>query len=230
MTTIGILGAGQAGSTLAGAAIAAGYDVVIANSRAPETLKDLVDRLGPRARAAHLADAAAAADFAVIAFPYSPAGRLPAEELAGKVVLDINNYMAWRDGNYPEVDSGLKTVHELRQEQLPASKVVKAFTHVQFHERSRIRVPSDRLPAVVRLAAPAGSPDRKALVVSSDYPEAVALVTRFYDDLGFDAVDNSPLSESWRSAPGTPMWPHHVDGQSREELVNNLRRAQRVLR
>ncbi|WP_250002412.1 NADPH-dependent F420 reductase [Actinoplanes sp. M2I2] len=227
MTTIGILGSGQAGRTLARVSIAAGYDVVIANSRAPETLKDLVDQLGPRARAAYAVEAAADADFVVTAFPYRPADRLPVEELAGKVVLDTNNYMAWRDGNYPEIDSGLRTIHELRQEQLPAAKVAKAFTHVQFHERSPVRGPADLLPGVVRLARPAGAPDRKALVVSSDHPEAVELVTRFYDDLGFDAVDNSPLSESWRSGPGTPMWRHHVDGQSREELISNLRRAQR---
>ncbi|MGI5191984.1 NADPH-dependent F420 reductase [Promicromonospora sp. CA-289599] len=231
MTTIGILGAGQAGSTLARAAIGAGYDVVIANSRGPRTLRGLVSELGSRARAAWAADAATAADFAFIAFPYAPTGTLPVElpvdELAGKIVLDNNNYMVWRDGNLPEVDSGRRTVHELRQEQLPASKVAKAFTHVQFHARSPIRVPSDALPALVRLARPAGAPDRKALVVSSDHPEAVALVTRFYDDLGFDAVDNSPLSESWRSAPGTPMWRQAVDGQSRAELVRDLRRAQR---
>lgn len=227
MTTIGILGAGQAGTTLARVATAAGYDVVIANSRGPETLQRLVSDLGPRARAAYAAEAAAAADFAVTAFPYAPGDWLPVEELAGKVVIDNNNYMVWRDGNFPDVDSGLRTVHELRQEQLPASKVVKAFNHVQFHERFHLRVPSDALPAIIRLARPAGAPDRKALVVSSDYPEAVELVTRFYDDLGFDAVDNSPLSESWRSSPGTPMWRHHVDGQSREELIRNLQRAQR---
>lgn len=230
MSTIGILGAGQAGSTLARAAIAAGYDVVIANSRGPQTLAGLVEELGPQARAATAAGAAAAADFAVLAFPYSPGDRLPVEELAGKVVIDNNNYMVWRDGNLPEVDSGEKTIHQLRQEQLPASKIVKAFTHVQFHARSEIRVPSDALPALIRLARPAGATDRKALVVSSDFPDAVELVTRFYDDLGFDAVANSPLREAWRSEPGTPMWRHHVDGQSREELIRNLQLAQRSAR
>lgn len=80
---------------------------------------------------------------------------------------------------------------------------------------------------MVRLARPAGAPDRKALVVSSDHPEAVEVVTRCYDDLGFDTVDNSPLRESWRSGPGTPMWHHHVDGQSREELIRNLQLAER---
>jgi predicted dinucleotide-binding enzyme len=227
VTTIGILGTGQAGSTLARAAIAAGYDVVLANTRRPEALRGLVAELGPRARAATAADAASAAHFAITAFRYLPGDRLPVAELAGKVVIDTNNYMPWRDGILAEVASGAKTVHELRQEQLPGSMVVKAFTHVQFHARFEQRVPSDALPALIRLARPAGAPDRKALVVSSDFPEAVELVSRFYDDLGFDAVDNSPLSASWQSAPGTPMWRHSVDGQSREELIRNLRRASR---
>ncbi|WP_116953316.1 NADPH-dependent F420 reductase [Jiangella endophytica] len=231
MTIIGILGAGQAGSTLARAAITLGHDIVIANSRRPETLKDLVGELGPRAHAASAAEAAAAAaaDFAIIAFPYRPGDKLPVNELAGKVVLDNNNYMVWRDGNYPEVDAGLKTIHELRQEQLPTSKVAKALSHIQFHARLPIRVASDALPALVRLARPAHDPDRKALVVSSDHPEAVELATRIHDELGFDTVDNSPLSESWRSAPGTPMWSDSIDGQSREQLIRNLRRAERIV-
>ena len=225
MSTIGILGAGQAGSTIARAAIAAGYEIVLANSKNPDTLRGLISSLGRGARAARAADAAAAADFAVTAFPYRPDDELPVEELAGKIVLDTNNYMIWRDGNYPEIDAGLKTVHELRQEQLPASKVAKAFSHIQHHARSPIRVPSDNLPGLFRMARPAGAPDRKALSVSSDYPEAVELVTRLYDDLGFDTVDNSPLSESWRTAPGTMVWNQSVDGQNRGELVRNLRRA-----
>jgi 8-hydroxy-5-deazaflavin:NADPH oxidoreductase len=228
MTTIGILGAGQAGSTLARASVGAGYTVVLANSRNPATLTALVRELGSHASAAWAADAAAAADVAVLAFPYAPDALLPSDELAGKIVVDPNNYMPWRDGHFPDVDSGLKTVHELRQEQLPASRVVKAFTHVQFHARSPIRVPSDALPALIRLARPHGAADRKALVVSSDHPDAVAFVTGLYDALGFDAVDNSPLAETWRSAPGTPMWRHHVDGQSAEELIRNLQRARRL--
>ena len=226
MTTIGILGAGQAGNTLARAVIEVGYEVVIANSRGPHTLRHLVDALGPKAHAADAAEAASRGDFVFLAFPYAPSDVLPVAELAGKIVIDNNNYMAWRDGIYPDVESGRKTIHELRQEQLPKSKIVKAFSHVQFHARHQIRVPSDTLPALRRLARPAEATDRKALVVSSDFPDAVEFVTRFYDQLGFDAVDNSPLRDSWRSAPGTPMWRHHVDGQSRHQLLTSLQLAQ----
>lgn len=216
MTTIGIIGAGEVGSQIARAAVANGYEVVIANSRGPETLRDLVAELGPAARAAYAAEAAAAGDFAVLAYPYKPSDKLPVEELAGKIVLDTNNYMAWRDGNFPVIDSGEKTVYELRQEQLPKSKIVKAFANIQ-------------APTLLRMARPAGAPDRIALVASSDYPEAVALVTRLYDQFGFDTADNSPLSETWRSAPGTPAWERSVPGQSREELVLNLERATPVI-
>src|SRR6186713_2310249 len=104
MTTIGIIGAGEVGTHIARAAIANGYRVVVANSRGPETLKDLIEQLGPSARAATAAEAAAAGDFVVIAVPLQLVNNMPVEALAGKVVIDTNNYMAWRDGNYAIVD------------------------------------------------------------------------------------------------------------------------------
>lgn len=214
-TTIGIIGAGEVGSQIARAAVSVGYQVVIANSRGPATLADLVAELGPTARAASAAQAAAAGDFAVVAVPLKVVNDMPVDELAGKIVLDTNNYMVWRDGNIPVLDSGEKTVHELRQEQLPTSKVAKAFTHIQ-------------APRLLTAGRPPGAPDRLALSVSSNFPDAVALVTRLYDQFGFDTVDNSPLSESWRSGPGQPAWLRHAH-QNRDELIGNLRKARRVI-
>lgn len=213
--TIGIIGAGEVGSQIARAAVSVGYRVVIANSRVPATLAGLVAELGPTARAASAAQAAAAGDFAVVAVPLKVVNDMPVEELAGKVVLDTNNYMVWRDGNIPVLDSGEKTVHELRQEQLPTSKVAKAFTHIQ-------------APRLLTSGRPPGAPDRLALSVSSNFPDAVALVTRLYDQFGFDTVDNSPLAESWRSGPGQPAWLRHAH-QNRDELIVNLRNARRVI-
>ena len=214
MTVVGIIGAGEVGGQIARAAIAHGYQVVIANSRGPETLADLIDELGPSARAATAAGAAEAGDFVVVAVPLKPVNDMPAEQLAGKIVLDTNNYMPWRDGHYPLVDSGEKTEHELRQEQLPASKIAKAFTHIQ-------------APRLFTSSRTAGAPDRQALSVSSNFPEAVVLVTRLYDQFGYDTVDNSPLSESWRSRPGTPAW-RSLLGQTHAELTANLARATAV--
>lgn len=217
MTTIGIIGAGEVGSQIARAAIAVGYDVVIANSRGPETLSGLIAELGPTARAAIAADAALSGDFVIIAVPLKLNNDMPVAELSGKIVLDTNNYMPWRDGNFPIVGSGAKTVHELRQEQLPTSKVVKAFSHIQ-------------APNLFALAKPVVGRARHALSVSSNYPEAVELVTGLYDQFGFDTVDNSPLSESWRSAAGQPAWKASFQHQPRSELVANIANAERLPR
>ncbi|CAE6932866.1 F420_oxidored domain-containing protein [Ectopseudomonas oleovorans] len=214
MTTIGIIGAGEVGSQIARAAIANGYQIVIANSRGPDTLKDLIDELGPSARAATAAEAAAQSDFVVIAVPLKRVNDMPTAELAGKVVIDTNNYMIWRDGHYPQIDSGEKTAHGLRQEQLPESKVVKAFTHIQ-------------APRITLLSRPKGSPERLALALSSDFPEAAQWVAHLYDQFGFDAVDHSPLSESWRNAPGQPAW--RQDRQTLAELSANLAKADPAL-
>jgi 8-hydroxy-5-deazaflavin:NADPH oxidoreductase len=215
MTTIGIIGAGEIGSQVARAAIANGYEVVIANSRGPETLRGFIDELGPLARAATAVGAAAAGEYVVVAVPLKVVDDMPVQELAGKVVLDTNNYMIWRDGHIPIIDSGLKTVHELRQEQLPTSKVVQAFTHI-------------RAPRITTAGKPPGSPGRLALPASSNFPDALALVTQLYDRFGFDTVDNSPLSESWRSAPGQPAWVA-LEHQTRTELMANLAKARRIV-
>jgi predicted dinucleotide-binding enzyme len=212
MTTIGVIGAGEVGSHIARAAISSGYQVVLANSRGPETLKGLIEELGPSARAATAAEAAAAGDFVVVAVPLKLVNDMPVEALAGKVVIDTNNYMPWRDGNYPIVDSGEKTEHELRQEQLPASKVVKAFTHIQ-------------APRILTWGMPPGSAGRLALAASSDFPEAVEIVARLYDQFGFNTVDNSPLSGSWRTHPGQPAWKQ--ERQTRSELAANIAKGRR---
>ena len=213
MTTIGIIGAGEVGSHIARAAVASGHQVVIANSRGPETLGGLVERLGSSTRAAWAADAAVAGDVVVVAVPLRLVNDMPTAQLAGKVVIDTNNYMPWRDGHYPIIDRGEKTEHELRQEQLPASMVVKAFTHIQ-------------APRIIAWGRPADAPDRLALAASSDFPEAIEVVSRLYDQFGFDTVDNSPLAESWRTRPGQPAWKQ--ERQTRLELLANLVRARRV--
>jgi len=211
MTTVGIIGAGLIGSALAHGLTARGYDVVISNSRGPETLAGLIAELGDRARAATAEDAAAAGDFVVVAVPLGAYREVPVAPLAGKIVLDTNNYYWERDGRIAELDEKLATTAGLLQEHLPHSKVVKAFNHLMASE-----IGTD--------GAPAGTPGRRALVVSSDFAEATALVTALYDEFGFDAVDAGPLSESWRVERDQPAY---VVRQDRAQLVENLALATR---
>ena len=212
MTTLGIIGAGHIGSQVARVAVANGYDVVIANSRGPETLADLVAELGPRAKAATAADAAAAADVAVVTVPLRAIDQLPAEQLAGKIVLDTNNYYFERDGRIEALDKGETTTSELVQRQLPTSKVAKAFNHIFAAD-----ITSD--------GKPAGAADRRALATAGDDAEAVAFVTRFYDEAGFDTVNVGPLSESWRVERDRPAY---VVRQNADELTANLAIANRL--
>ena len=90
MTTIGFIGAGHIGSQLARLSVANGYDVVVSNSREPETLSALIEELGPRARAATALEAARAGDIVVVSVPLKNYRAVPVEPLAGKVVIDTN--------------------------------------------------------------------------------------------------------------------------------------------
>lgn len=212
MTTIGIIGAGHIGSQLARAFTRAGYDVVIANSRGPETLTALIDELGPHARAATAQEAAEAADVAVVTVPLRAYQDVPVAPLAGKIVLDTNNYYWERDGHLPELDRGEATTSGLLQAHLPDSKVVKAFNHITAAD-------------ITTTGSPAGTPGRRALGTASDFPEAIAFVTDLYDQLGFDTVSVGPLSESWRLERDRPAY---VARQDADELRANLAEGFRV--
>jgi len=137
LATIGLIGAGRIGTALATLAIGAGYDVVLSNSRGPETLSDLVEQLGPRARAARPADAAAAGDIVVVTVPLRAYEQIPAAPLAGKVVIDTNNYDPDRDEHIAELDDETTTASELLQAHLPTSHVVKALNTVYFEHLTR---------------------------------------------------------------------------------------------
>ncbi|MGQ7311934.1 NADPH-dependent F420 reductase [Microbacterium arabinogalactanolyticum] len=212
MTTLGIIGAGHIGSNVARAAIAAGYDVVIANSRGPETLAELVAELGPKARAATAAEAGAAGDVVVVTVPLGAIEDIPVEPLAGKIVLDTNNYYFERDGHIDALDRGETTTSEIVQRHLPTSKVAKAFNHIV-----AAQIATD--------GSPAGTPNRRALATAGDDPAAVEFVTRLYDELGFDTVNIGPLSESWRVERDRPAY---VVRQNAAELEANLAIANRL--
>src|ERR1051326_4808208 len=129
MTTLGLIGAGRIGSQVARLAVKSGYDVVLSNSRGPETLADLVDELGPQARAATVLEAAKAGDIVVVTIPLKSIGDVPVDPLAGKIVIDTNNYYPQRDGHIQELDEERTTTSELLQRHLPTN-VVKAFNHI----------------------------------------------------------------------------------------------------
>ena len=215
MKTIGLIGAGHIGSQIARLAATHGYDVVISNSRGPETLAALVAELGSRARAATPIDAAKAGDVVVVTVPLKSYRAVPVEPLAGKVVIDTNNYYPERDGHIPELDNESTTTSELLQAHLPTSKVVKAFNHIY-----AAQLTTD--------GRPAGSKNRRALVIAGDDAEAKATVTRLLDQFGFDTVDAGPLKEGWRIQRDTPDYgPRRTADELRRDLAAARRYSDR---
>lgn len=193
MATIGLIGSGHIGGTVARLAVAAGHDVVLSNSRGPETLSGLVEELGPHARAATPAEAASAGDVVVVTVPLKAYRDVPVEPLRGKVVIDTNNYYPERDGQIAELDDGSTTSSELLQAHLPEAHVVKAFNNIYFGH-------------LASLARPAGDSERAALAIAGDDGAAKRTVTEFLDSIGYDTYDAGPLAEGWRYQPGTPAY------------------------
>jgi predicted dinucleotide-binding enzyme len=213
MRTIGFIGSGHIGSQVARLAIAHGYDVVMSNSRGPDTLASLVAELGPKARAATPEEAAKAGDLVVVTVPLKNYRQVPVAPLAGKIVIDTNNYYPQRDGHIAELDSESTTTAELLQAHLPASKVVKAFNHIYASQ-------------ITTDGTPAGTPNRRGLVIAGNDAAAKATVAALLDQFGYDAVDAGPLSESWRIQRDTPGYGPR---RTAEELRKDLAAAQRPL-
>jgi predicted dinucleotide-binding enzyme len=211
--TIGLIGAGHIGSQIARLSVASSHQVVLSNSRGPESLAGLVAELGPRARAGTPVEAAHDGDLVVVTIPLKNYRSVPVEPLAGKIVVDTNNYYPQRDGRIRELDEGSTTSAELLQAHLPTSKVVKAFNHLS-------------AAALATDGQPAGTPTRRALVIAGDDPAAKAVVSRLIDQFGFDVVDAGPLSEGWRTQPGTPGYgPRRTIVELRQDLAAAKRTA-----
>ena len=193
MATLGLIGSGRIGGTLARLAVDVGLDVVLSNSRGPQTLADLVDELGPRARAATPAQAAAAGDWVVVTIPVGAIGTLPREFLVGKTVIDTGNYFAPRDGTIPELEAQALADSEILQRHLAEAHVVKAFNNINYQH-------------LAALPRPAGAADRTTLPIAGDDVGAKKQAAELISLLGYDCLDMGSLAESWRSQVGTPVF------------------------
>jgi len=211
ITTIGFIGAGHIGSAVAEVAIRSGYRVVLSNSRGPETLTDLVERLGENASAATAEEAAKAGDVVVVTVPFTAIDAVPVAPLDGKIVIDTNNYYWERDGHIAALDAGETTVSGELQAKLPGSKVVKAFNAIRFSD----------IPAK---GSPTGTPGRRALAIFGDDADAKRTVGALIDEFGFDTVDGGPLTESWRIDRDQPGYGAEDDAAA---LTAHLAAAQR---
>ena len=216
MATIGLIGSGNIGSALARLAVDRGHQVVLSNSRGPETLTGLVSELGAAARADTAEGAAEAGDVVVVTIPLRNYRQVPVDPLRGKVVIDTENYYPQRDGHIAELDQERSTSAELLQGHLPGARVVKAFNHIfaaQLASRGQ----------------PAGTPGRRALAIAGDDREAKEIVAGLVDAFGFDVVDAGSLAEGWRFQPDTPAYGASLDADGLRGALAQARRRRDTL-
>ena len=192
---IGIIGAGHIGSALATRLVSLGHSVSIANSRGPDSLKDVAQKTGAKAVTAR--EAALHGDLIVVTIPLKNIPDLPKDLFDGVAadvpVIDTSNYYPMlRDGQIAALETGDLTESEWVQRHL-GRPVVKVFNNIY----------ADHLQ---NKGQPAGTPGRIALPVAGDDAAAKQKVMQLVEELGFDAVDDGSLHESWRQQPGTPCY------------------------
>ncbi len=206
---IGIIGAGFVGRAVAKQAIKAGHQVMLSNSRGPQTLFSLKPMIGCETGTA--TEAAIFGEIVVIAVPLTAIAQLPVAELAGKAVIDAVNYYPERDGQVAELDQQTTTTSEYLAGFLPQSKITKAFNAIQMTD-----LETDGLPA--------GDPERRALPLAGDDKATKQIIISLYDAFGFDAVDAGALSEGWRFQRAMPSYCVRM---TKAELEGGLAQARR---
>ncbi len=188
---IGVIGSGNIGANAAKLFAAAGHQVVVSNSRGPETLEGLVEEIGSGVRAATVEEAAEFGEVVMEAIPFGHYGDLPADKLSGKILVTASNYYPGRDG---EVEHGGLASSELIQKHLPGVRVVKALNTIyfkRFRDNGRPHAPFE---------------EREAVFVAGDDEEAKGIVSGLIEEIGFAPVDAGTLTESRRQEPGSPVY------------------------
>jgi predicted dinucleotide-binding enzyme len=190
---LGIIGAGKLGTTIARAAIAAGYDVAISGSGPADDIALTIDVLAPGARAVTTDEVIRHADIITLAVPTHRFRELPRDLFAGKILIDAMNYWEPVDGVDEELAAAAHGTSIVVRERFASAHVVKSLNQLGYHELDEHRRPQD-------------APDRVAIGAAGDDRAAVRAVLQLIDRLGFDAVDAGPLENGLALQPdGSPF-------------------------
>jgi predicted dinucleotide-binding enzyme len=189
LPTIGIYGAGKAGTALARLTVAAGHRTLIAGSPRSSGLDLLLDVVVPGAEATDARTLARQADILVLLVPFSRHTELPFDEFDDKIVVDAMNYWSPIDGHLEAVEADGRGTTEIVAEHNPRARWVKSFSHLGYHD-----LEDDPRPP--------GAPNRRAIAVLGDDPQAAAAVADLVDRLGFDPVSAGQLTRGRLLQPG----------------------------
>lgn len=204
---VGIIGAGNIGTTAARLFTKAGHEVAISNSRDPDSLRDLTAELGPTVRAMTVWDATRFVEMAMEAIPLGKYVLLPAAELKGKIPISAADYYHQRDG---EIDFGGLSQSEFLARHLPGVRLVKAFNTMYF--RHLATMGDIRLPLEERIA----------VYLAGDDAEAKTTVAKLIEEIGFASVDTGSLRESKKQEPGSPIYNQPMRAREARQALAQL--------
>ncbi|MGH8221188.1 MAG: NADPH-dependent F420 reductase [Steroidobacteraceae bacterium] len=203
--TIGIIGAGKMGGTLAKLWATAGYQIMISSDH-PAKLEGLAHSIGPSVRVGTPREAASFGSVVLISVPYKalpPLGRELAPELAGKIVLDTGNPYPQRDGAMAEA-ARREGTGVASAKYLPGVRLVRAFNAIKWTD---LRSQAHRAGELVGI--PLAGSDRGALAVAA----------RLVRDAGFEPVIVGDLSTARKFDVDTPVYVKLLTArQLREQL------------
>ena len=204
---VGLVGAGNIGTAIAGHLVALGHDVAVSNSRGPETLAELVEKLGPLAQAVTTEEAIAFGDVLVVTIPLKAVTSIPTAGTEGKTLIDTCNYYPQRDGQIAALDSDELTESELVAQHFAEANVVKAFNSIYSVH-------------LVENGTPATAPgERRGIPIAGASPQAKTEVAQLIDQFGFDPVDAGELSNTRRFQNGGDLYGAELTGaQLKAEL------------
>jgi predicted dinucleotide-binding enzyme len=207
---LGIVGAGKFGTTIARAAVQAGYDVAISGSGPAGDIALTVDVLAPGAHAATTEEVVRHADIIVLAVPTHRFRELRPDLFAGKILVDAMNYWEPVDGVDHELADAPRGTSSVVRDRFPTARVVKSLNQLGYHELEETRRPK-------------GTSDRLAIGAAGDDRLAVRAVMRLVDRLGFDPVDAGALENGVALQPdGSPFATTYTAAQL-TDLVSQAR-------
>lgn len=206
--SIGILGAGKVGIVLAQLALKAGYIVYVAGSGNANKIALTIKVLTPGAIAMTAAEVARSADVVILALPLSKYRSIPKAELKGKLIIDAMNYWWEVDGAKRSLIDPYASSSEAVQAFLKESRVVKAFSHMGYHD----------LHDEARIV---GSPNRKSIAVAGDNAVDIAIVAELINNFGFDPVSAGKLAAGAQLEPGSDAFGANLEAKKLAEMIKN---------
>ena len=178
---ISVIGAGNIGGNLARLLVKAGYEVALANSRGPASLKSFVDELGNKLHPVDLENAIGYSEIIILAVHWRVIDSLPVfNKVNGKIIVDTTNPYK-DDGSFYDLGDDISSSKVIKH--FPGGTIVKAFNTIWFKhlaETGNIKLPVE---------------ERRVIPLAGDDAGAKLKISKLINEIGFGPLDTGSLKD-----------------------------------